>query len=168
VLRDYAEMAELRRLLLAGPDSGPRATLALAGRLVSGAVFVVFGIAKFTNHAMEVDSFRDYGLPSPDAFVYAIGTIEIVGGLLLIVGLGTRLAALVLAGNMVGAIVSSGLGQGEIISLTLAPFQLAVMVFLLVVGPGRSSLDRRMLSAGPEQRPAGPGTARPGRRGAAR
>ena len=73
--------------------------------MVGGAIFVVFGAGKFVNHASEVDSFKDYGLPSPGAFVYAIGVIELVGGLLLVLGLLTRLAALVLAGDMVGAAV---------------------------------------------------------------
>ncbi len=118
--------------------------LALALRLASGAVFVVFGAGKFVSHAPEVDSFRTYGLPSPDAFVYAIGTIEVVGGALLIVGLGTRLASLVLAGDMVGAIIVSGFGESELVSLTLAPALLAAMLYLLWIGPGARSLDRHM------------------------
>ncbi len=149
-------MARLKELLVAGPTSGRKADLALAGRIVSGAIFVIFGIGKFTSHASEVDSFRTYGLPSPDAFVYAIGVIEVIGGVLLIVGLGTRLAALVLAGDMVGAIAVSGIGEGEVISFTLAPFQLAVMVYLLVVGPGRRSLDGRLR---PSPEPARPSSA---------
>jgi putative oxidoreductase len=104
---------------------------ALLVRLGAGLVFLVFGAGKFVNHASEVDSFRSYGLPWPDAFVYAIGVIEVAGGLLLIAGLATRLAALVLAGDMLGAIVASGLRKGELISLTLAPALLAGMVFLL-------------------------------------
>lgn len=134
-------------MLVAGPSTGGRATGALAARVAAGTVFVVFGIGKFVNHAAEVDSFRDYGLPSPDAFVYAIGVIEVVGGLMLIAGLGTRLAALVLAGDMVGAIVVSGFGEAEIISLTLAPAQLGAMLYLLWVGPGRGAVDQRL--AGP-------------------
>lgn len=99
-------------------------------RLAAGAIFVIFGLGKFVNHASEVDSFRTYDLPSPDAFVYAIGVIEVVGGLLLILGFGARLAAFVLAGDMVGAIVVSGIGEGELISLTFASALLAAMVFL--------------------------------------
>ena len=107
-------------------------------RWSAGAVFVVFGIGKFTDHAHEVASFETYGLPSPDAFVYLVGVLETVGGLLLIAGLLTRLVALALAGNMVGAIVVSGIGEGEVFpSLTLAPLLLAAMLFLLWVGPGR-------------------------------
>ena len=101
-------------------------------RVAAGVVFVVFGIGKFSQHASEVASFESYGLPSPDAFVYVIGVVEIVGGLLLVLGLLTPFVALVMAGDMVGAIVFSGIKEGEVLpSLTLAPALLVVMLLLL-------------------------------------
>jgi putative oxidoreductase len=101
-------------------------------RVAAGVVFVVFGIGKFSQHETEVDSFRTYGLPEPDAFVYAIGVLEIAGGLMLIAGFLVWLAALALAGDMVGAIVVSGIGEGEVVpSLTLAPALLVAMLVLL-------------------------------------
>jgi putative oxidoreductase len=139
--------ASLKRLLLAGPETGRWADSALVARVVSGSVFVGFGVGKFVDHAAEVSAFERYGLPSPDAFVYAIGLLELGGGLLLLAGLVTRAAALLLAGNMVGAITVSGIAEGEIISLTLAPTLLALMVLLIVVGPGHHALDRRLASA---------------------
>jgi putative oxidoreductase len=105
--------------------------LPLIVRLISGVIFIGFGVAKFVNHGAEVDSFQTYGLPSPDAFVYAIGVIEVVGGAMLLSGRGIRLAALVLAGDMAGAIVVSGIKEGEPISLTLAPALLIGMLYLL-------------------------------------
>jgi putative oxidoreductase len=129
----------LRQLL----STGSGAPLALA-RIAAGAIFVAFGIGKFTAHASEVDSFRTYGLPEPDVFVYAIGVLEIAGGLLLVAGLATRLAALALAGDMLGAIIVSGIGQGEAISYTLAPALLVTMVVLLRLGAGRPSVDARL------------------------
>jgi putative oxidoreductase len=131
-------------LLAAGPVTGWRATVALLGRLAGGAVFVAFGVAKFTNHASELTSFHQYGLPAPDAFVYVIGVVELVGGVLLILGLATRPAAIVLAGDMVGAIIVSGIGLGELVSLTLAPAELALCIFLVWTGPGAFALDRRV------------------------
>lgn len=110
-------------------------------RIAAGLVFLGFGIAKFVNHAVEVDSFETYGLPAPDAFVYAIGAIEVVGGVLLITGFGARLAALVLAGDMVGAIAVSGIKEGEPISLTLAPVLLVIMLVVLRAGPVRRPLS---------------------------
>jgi putative oxidoreductase len=129
--------------LLATRDT-PAARLTPWLRWGAAAVFALFGVAKFTAHATEVSSFRGYGLPAPDAFVYAIGTLEIVGAALLAAGLLTRLAALALAGDMIGAIVASGLAKGELVSLTLGPALLAAMLVLLWVGPGRAALDTRL------------------------
>ena len=109
-------------------------------RLASGGVFVAFGLGKFVNHASELASFRTYGLPAPAVLVLVIGVVEVVGGVLLIAGAYSRLAALILAGDMVAAIIASGIAKGEIVSLTLAPAELAAMVFVLSVGPGNYRL----------------------------
>ena len=105
-------------------------------RLAAGGVFVAFGLGKFVNHASELASFKTYGLPAPQVLVLVIGLVELIGGALLITGVYTSLAALVLAGDMVGAIVVSGIAKGEIVSLTLAPVELAAMLVLLRTGPG--------------------------------
>ena len=111
-------------------------------RWVAAVVFLTFGAGKFANHGSELASFRHYALPSPEAFVYAIGALEITGGLLLAGGLLVRPAALTLAGDMVGAIVVSGLLRGENVSLTLAPAMLVTMLFLIWEGAGAWSIDR--------------------------
>ncbi len=108
-------------------------------RVASGLIFLGFGVGKFLNHGAEVDSFETYGLPSPDAFVYLIGVIEVVGGLMLLFDRAIRVAAVVLAGDMVGAIVVSGFGEWELISLTLAPALLVGMLYLLSREPGPGS-----------------------------
>ena len=71
--------------------------------------------------------------------------IEICGGLLLVVGLLTRLTALALAADMLGAIAVSGLARWETVSLTLAPVLLAAMIILTRFGPvtGRSTASGR-------------------------
>lgn len=103
-------------------------------RLASGGVFVAFGAGKFLNHSSELASFRTYGLPAPEVFVVVIGVIELVGGLLLIVNRFVRPVALVLAADMVGAIVVSGIARGELISVTLAPAELIAMLALALAG----------------------------------
>src|SRR5215813_6332314 len=129
----------------------------LAGaRWVAAIVFVSFGAAKFANHGAELASFRHYPLPAPGFVVYLVGVVEIVGGLLLVAGLVTRLAALALAGDMIGAIVVSGLARWEVISLTLAPVLLAAMIILIRSGGGRWSVDNRIaahLSRAEQPRP---------------
>jgi putative oxidoreductase len=112
-------------------------------RLASGGVFVAFGLGKFVNHASELASFRTYGLPAPAVLVPVIGVVEVVGGMLLIAGIYPTLAALVLAGDMVAAIITSGIAKGEVVSLTLAPAELAAMVLVLWVGPGHYRVRHR-------------------------
>jgi putative oxidoreductase len=124
-------------------------------RWISGAIFVAFGAGKFINHASEASSFMSYGLPSPDVFADAIGVLELAGGVLLVLGFATRAAAALLAGDMVGAIIVSGLMRDETVSLTLAPALLVAMLILVVLGPGRLSLDRaRRGGTRPRQPPA--------------
>jgi len=131
-------------LLLGDSSPGRYKRLAAGVRWGSAAVFLAFGAGKFANHASELASFRHYALPAPGAFLYAVGVLEIVGGLLLATGLLVRLAALTLAGDMVGAIVVSGIGRGENVSLTLAPALLVAMTLLIWTGAGSWSIDRRV------------------------
>ena len=101
--------------------------------LVCGAVFVVAGLVKFFAYGWELDAFRRFGLPAPEAFVIAAGAIETVGGVLLLARRLVVPAAAVLAVTMAVAVVVSGLGAGDVIpSLTLAPVLLAAMLYLLV------------------------------------
>lgn len=139
----------------------------LAGaRWVAAGIFLSFGVTKFSNHAAELASFRHYPLPAPGLFVYLVGVLEIGGGLLLAAGLLTRLAALALAADMIGAVVVSGLARGEVISLTLAPLLLAAMIILIRFGAGGWSVDgwlaARLRGAGPilPGAPHRPGTTR--------
>jgi uncharacterized membrane protein YphA (DoxX/SURF4 family) len=105
-------------------------------RLLTGVTFAISGTPKFFAHGWEAGHFRTYGLPLPDAFVYLIGAIEILGGLALIANVAVRPVALLLGAVMVGAIVTSGIGQGEWIpSLTLAPLLLIASVYLAWAGP---------------------------------
>lgn len=139
----------MRRLLTyqSAPGSLPARPAGWAlcvARSASGLVFIAFGAGKFVSHASETSSFRAYGLPWPSLFTGAIGVLELVGGVLLIAGFATRLVALLLAGDMVGAIVLSGILRGETISLTLAPLLLAALAALVVGGPGRLSLDAEL------------------------
>ena len=108
-------------------------------RLGPAGVFLVFGADEFVNHGRNTRSFVLYGLPDPSAFSYAIGSLEIVGALALISGIALLPAAVALAGDMVGAIVVSGIALGELVSLTLAPAMLVAMLTLIA----RERSDRR-------------------------
>jgi uncharacterized membrane protein YphA (DoxX/SURF4 family) len=116
-----------------------RFLLTLFTRLLPAGVFLIFGADEFVNHGRNTRSFALYGLPQPSAFSYAIGSLEIVGALALVSGIALLPAAVALAGDMVGAIVVSGIGRGELVSLTLAPAMLLAMLTLIA----RELADRR-------------------------
>ena len=142
-MRNVPAITDLLDVVVA-PRRGRLARAAAAARLLSGAVFVAFGIGKFTSHATETASFHRYGLPSPSAFAYLIGVLEVVGGVLLLLGLAVRPVALALGGNMIGAISTAGRIDGGAINLGLAPALLVLMLALVWAGAGERSLDRRL------------------------
>jgi uncharacterized membrane protein YphA (DoxX/SURF4 family) len=125
-------------------SAGGRVLWPVGVRCAAAIVFLIFGVSKFVNHAAELASFGHYPLPAPGTLVYAVGVVEICGGLLLAIGLLTRLTALALAADMLGAIIVSGLARWELVSLTLAPLLLAAMIILIRSGAGDWSLDRQL------------------------
>ncbi|WP_338043603.1 DoxX family protein [Paenibacillus hamazuiensis] len=80
-------------------------------RILVGIIFLYHGVAKFQ---MGLDNvahfFNSMGLPSVLAYVVAV--CELVGGIALIVGLGTRYVAIVFVLIMLGAIVKVKLQNG--------------------------------------------------------
>lgn len=71
--------------------------LALAGRLLLALLFLPAGIAKITGFAGTVGYIASVGLPLPALGAVIAIVVEIVGGVALIAGFGTRIAALILA-----------------------------------------------------------------------
>src|SRR3954447_13459607 len=74
------------------PDNAPAATIWL--RLMCGGVFLWEGILKFVYANQGVGRFTKLGMPFPEFTADSIAVLEIVGGLLLLVGLGTRLISI--------------------------------------------------------------------------
>jgi len=71
--------------------------LSLAGRLLLAALFLPAGLGKITGFAGTVGYITSVGLPMPTVAAAVAVLVEVGGGLALIAGFGTRLAALVLA-----------------------------------------------------------------------
>ena len=71
--------------------------LAFVGRLLLAALFLPAGIGKLTGFAGTVGYISSVGLPLPQVAAALALVVEIVGGLALIAGYGTRVAAIVLA-----------------------------------------------------------------------
>ncbi|HVI27899.1 DoxX family protein [Hansschlegelia sp.] len=77
-----------------------------------------------------------YAFPAPEALAFVSGSVEILAPIFLVLGLGTRLAALVLLAMT--CIVQLTVPEGWPVHLTWAAMALALAAW----GPGRFSLDR--------------------------
>jgi putative oxidoreductase len=77
--------------------------LALLSRLLLAALFLPAGIGKITGFAGTVGYIASVGLPMPTVAAAVAIAVEVLGGLALIVGFGTRWAALALALFTLGA-----------------------------------------------------------------
>src|ERR1022692_3340772 len=94
-------------------DKAARFTLLL--RLMAGSVFLWEGIIKFVFANQGVGRFTKLGFPLPGATAHFVAGFEIVGGLLIMAGLFTRVIAVGFVIEMVVAILSTK------ISLFLGP-----------------------------------------------
>jgi putative oxidoreductase len=115
-------------------------------RIVTGLFYVSVGLGKFFDYSKEVDDFRSYEVPWAEVAVPLVGTLEVVGGALLVVGFLVRPMAFLLALNMVGALATAGRVEGGSFHLVYGPALLVLMLLLCWMGPGRWSVDERMAS----------------------
>jgi len=151
-------MNKLLIWLMNPPTDGPKSTLLL--RFMAGGVFLWEGILKFVYANQGVGRFTKLGLPMPAYTANFVACLEIVGGLMLLSGLLTRLISVPFIIEMIVAILSTKislyLGTSPL-PLPPAPpkigiwavlhevrseyAQIMTVFFLLVNGPGRWSLD---------------------------
>ncbi len=108
-----------------------------------GAIFIFHGYPKlFGDSRRAMDFFASVGLP--EWMVYVAGVVEFFGGWLLVAGLFTRIAGILLAGEMALAIWKVHLSEGVLAwDEYQFPLALAVAAFALATcGAGVISLDR--------------------------
>jgi len=118
----------------------PLALLLLRAGL--GVIFVHAGYPKlFATSQQMLGFFASLGFPS--WMVYVAGVVELFGGALLLAGLFTRVAGLLLAGQMAIAIWTAHLGKGILaVNEYQFPLALALAAFVLATtGAGMISLD---------------------------
>jgi putative oxidoreductase len=119
-------------------------------RLLAGGVFFAEGVKKFLFAAQwGAGRFERIGIPWPRFTGPFVGAVEIVGGLLLLAGLLTRLGALALlidigvaiATTKIPILLKSGFFAMEDPARTDYSMLMSTL-FLLIAGGGRWSLDR--------------------------
>ncbi len=135
--------------------SAPRATLFI--RLMVGAVFLSEGTQKFLfPEALGIGRFTEIGIAAPHITAPFVGVVEILCGGLVLAGLLTRLAVVPLITIMLVALATTKLPllatQGFWVMAHEARTDWSMLlgsVFLLLVGAGLWSVDRRLLAREP-------------------
>lgn len=130
-------------------NAGPAVVLI---RLLVGWVFVSEGVQKFLfPAALGVGRFIKIGIPAPHFFAPFVGVVEIVFGTLIVLGLLARLATIPLLIDMAVAIISTKVpmlmheGVWKMLHEARTDFSMVLgLIFLLIVGAGRWSLDAEM------------------------
>jgi putative oxidoreductase len=155
-------LTKVWRRLANPPASAPAATILI--RLMAGGVFLWEGVLKFVYPNQGVGRFTKIGIPFPEYSADFVGGLEIVGGILLLLGLFTRFITIPFIVEMIVAMLSTKIAIFLGISpLPLPPVppqtgfwavlheirseyaQLLTVTFLLIVGAGPWSLDTLLM-----------------------
>lgn len=121
-------------------------------RLMVGAVFLSEGIQKFLFPAeLGAGRFEKIGLPSPEFLGSFVGTFEILCGVLVLFGLFTRLASILLIIIMLVAMATTKAavlaekGFWEMLHGSRTDWAMLLgSIFLFIKGGGFSSVDNRL------------------------
>jgi putative oxidoreductase len=146
-----------------GPDWTVSAA-ALLVRLAIGVAFILHGWPKLQNPTGWMDAAGMQNTP-PNFLQAAAAVIEVAGGALLVLGLVTRIAAILLVAQMIAALALVHIPRGDPFvtmkgpSAELAVAYLTLNLLVAAVGPGVFSLDSMIFG----RLVTSPLTAEPGR-----
>jgi putative oxidoreductase len=134
-------------LLIAAANSLQSPFLLLV-RLYWGFQMMQTGWGKLHNLAKVTEFFTGLGIPLPGINAPCIVGLEFLGGILIMLGLGSRFIALLLAGDMLVAFITAD--RAALLSIfsdpdkfyAAAPYTfLIAFLIVLIFGPGRFSVD---------------------------
>jgi putative oxidoreductase len=126
-----------------------RDALMLAARIVLGVVLIAHGWQKFAQYGIggTAASFAKTGVPLPAVSAVFAAVVELVGGIALLAGAATVVAALLVVLDMLGAFVLVHIGNGVFVAdggFELVGVIAAAALLLAAAGPGRFSVDHAL------------------------
>lgn len=142
------ELVEKYYRLLIRMSSSLESPFLLAVRLYWGWQFMQTGWGKLSDIGKVVGFFTDLGIPAPALNAYFVSALEFGGGLLLILGLASRVIALPLVINMLVAYITAD--RDALFSILSSPDKftgaapytfLVASLIVLIFGPGKVSVD---------------------------
>ena len=125
---------------------------ALIPRLIVGLVFLSEGLQKFiTPDATGAGRFMKIGFSNPSFWAYFTGSFEIVCGMLILIGLFTRLAVIPLLAIMCVAFIATKIpvltekGFWNFAHEYRTDFAMTLLlIYLLIYGGGNNSIDKKL------------------------
>ncbi|MCV3242228.1 DoxX family protein [Mesorhizobium sp. ZC-5] len=129
-----------------GTDSGSGSVLILLGRILLSIMFILAGFGKLTAIGGTAGYFGSLGLPLPNVTAVVVGLVELLGGLAVLVGFQTRIAALVLAVFTLAATAVAHLNFADQMQVLLLQKNLCItggFLVLAAVGAGALSIDAK-------------------------
>ncbi|AQV94277.1 LysR family transcriptional regulator [Cupriavidus necator] len=137
-------------------NSKQNQTLALIGRILIAAIFLVSGLGKLAAPGATIGYIGSLGLPAPMLGYVAAMTLELAGGVLLIIGYRTQLVAILLAAySLITALIfHHALGdQNQMFHFLKNVAMAGGLIQVAAYGAGGLSLDsRRETSVAPTTR----------------
>ena len=127
-------------------DVGANGAVLVLARLLVSSLFLVAGFGKLADIAGTAGWFGSIGLPTPTAVAVLVGLLELVGGLAILVGFKTRIAAIALAVFTIAATLIAHTDLADQVQMLMFLKNLSITGGLLVLasfGPGSLSIDRR-------------------------
>ena len=118
----------------------------LIGRILLSIIFIQAGISKLMDVSGTIGYFEAIGLPLPPLVIWPVVFVEIVGGLALLTGFYTRIAASVLAVFCIFAAFTGHSNWADVMEFQAFMKDIAITGGLLSVaaaGAGIISLDTR-------------------------
>lgn len=128
------------------PGVSTSSAVVLVGRVFLSSLFILAGYAKLTGLAGTAGWFGSIGLPLPMLTAVVVGLLELFGGLAILVGFQTRLAAIALAIFTLAATAIAHLDFSDQMQVLLFQKNISITGGLLILaafGAGALSIDNR-------------------------
>jgi putative oxidoreductase len=147
-MKDFTQLAARGYSLLTTVGNSLQSPFLLVVRLYWGWQFMQTGWGKLHNIQHVIGFFTSLNIPAPALNAYFVSGMEFVGGILLIVGVISRLTALLLAIDMIVAYITTDTealraiisDPGKLYADAAYTFLFASLL-ILIFGPGRFALD---------------------------
>lgn len=118
--------------------------IVLVGRIFLSAIFILSGFGKLSDISGTAAYFAMFHLPAATLVAVGVGLIELLGGLAILIGFQTRIAAWILALFSIASALIAHMNWADMMQLINFEKNIAItggFLLLAIYGPGSLSVD---------------------------